>query len=249
MKTFNSPKTILAWLSRLTLTAVVALFVASSVAFAQGDQSDPPCGPFSGLYRTTYGMLRLTRTGNRVRGVYTTRSRNDSSLSGTVRGNVLTGTWVEPDSRGRFRFTLGRDGRSFTGSFTSGEESGGQSSAWNGTCETPIGRETQERITFPPGESSTTLRGQVSVRNSMVYQLRARAGQRMSVRLNWDYPRVRADLRFRIYLPNDSDEVVQGGFDVAEWEGLLPATGDYRIVVHANNTSRVVNYTLEVTVR
>lgn len=133
MQTFISPRTIMAWLSRLTLAMAVTLLVAPSLNFAQGSQS-APCGPFSGVYRTTYGLLRLTRTGDRVSGVYSTRSRNDSRLSGTVQGNILAGTWVEPDGRGRFRFTLNRDGRGFTGSFTSNADEGGQSGAWNGTC-------------------------------------------------------------------------------------------------------------------
>ena len=140
MKTFISPRTIMAWLSCLTLAAAAfALLAAPSRSVAQGGQS-APCGPFSGVYRTTYGLLRLTRTGDRVSGVYSTRSRNDSRLSGTVRGNILAGTWVEPDGRGRFRFTLNSDGRGFTGSFTSNEDEGGQSGTWNGTCAAAGGR-------------------------------------------------------------------------------------------------------------
>ncbi|MDX6385334.1 MAG: hypothetical protein QOK48_2907 [Blastocatellia bacterium] len=91
-----------------------------------------PCGDFSGLYQTDYGPLRLTRTGDQVRGTYTTDSDKDSSISGTVRGNVLSGRWKEPSGKGTLRFTLASNGRSFKGSFApDGESASGE---WDGHC-------------------------------------------------------------------------------------------------------------------
>jgi hypothetical protein len=92
-----------------------------------------PCGNFSGTYQTNYGPLRLTRTGDQVRGAYTTDQGQNSTLSGTVRGNVLSGRWTEPGTKGTFKFTLDSDGRSFTGRFfVDGDPNG--AGEWGGHC-------------------------------------------------------------------------------------------------------------------
>jgi hypothetical protein len=93
----------------------------------------PPCGGFSGVYQTDYGPLRLTRTGDQVRGTYTRGSEKDSTVTGTVRGNVLTGRWTEPSGKGTFRFTLAPDGRSFKGRFGLGGDSK-DAGEWDGHC-------------------------------------------------------------------------------------------------------------------
>jgi hypothetical protein len=92
-----------------------------------------PCGDFSGLYQTDYGPLRLTRTRDQVRGTYTRGSERDSTVTGTVRGNVLNGRWTEPDGKGNFRFTLAPDGRSFKGRFGLGVDSK-DAGEWDGHC-------------------------------------------------------------------------------------------------------------------
>ena len=93
-----------------------------------------PCGNFSGVYLTNYGPLRLTRTGDQVRGSYSSEEGKDSSVTGTVRGNLLTGRWTEPGRRGTFRFTLDPDGSSFTGSFTfDGDRN--EAGEWGGHCQ------------------------------------------------------------------------------------------------------------------
>ena len=92
-----------------------------------------PCGDFSGEYLTHYGPLRLTRTGDQVRGVYTTEDGKDSTVTGTVRGNVLTGRWAEPGRKGTLRFALDPDGRSFTGSFAFDGDAN-EAGEWGGHC-------------------------------------------------------------------------------------------------------------------
>ena len=91
------------------------------------------CGDFSGVYQTDYGPLRLTRTGNQVRGSYRSEQGGNSTVAGTVQGSVLSGTWIEPDGKGTFRFELNSDGRGFTGSF---KNQGDRNVAgdWNGHC-------------------------------------------------------------------------------------------------------------------
>ena len=95
-----------------------------------------PCGNFSGTYDTEFGPLKLTRTGDTVSGSYWWEGAGEPSkatVKGTVRGNVLAGRWVQIDDKGTFKFTLSRDGRGFTGSFTTDGNPEG-SGEWNGTC-------------------------------------------------------------------------------------------------------------------
>ncbi|HEX8458972.1 MAG TPA: hypothetical protein VF656_16885 [Pyrinomonadaceae bacterium] len=100
---------------------------------AQTAPATTACAPFNATYETDYGELKLKRNGNSVRGVYSWEGQDNSTVEGVVQGNVLAGRWVQPDGKGRFRFTLGRDGRSFTGTFTTdgAPDANGQ---WNGTC-------------------------------------------------------------------------------------------------------------------
>ena len=51
----------------------------------------------------------LTQSGNDVSGKY-----EEGEISGTVLGNVLTGTWSQTGSSGSFEFTMSADGLSFT---------------------------------------------------------------------------------------------------------------------------------------
>jgi len=70
--------------------------------------------------------------GDQVRGVYSSAAGKDSTVTGTVRGNVLTGRWREPSGKGTFTFTLDPDGRSFTGSFSA--DGSNEDGEWGGHC-------------------------------------------------------------------------------------------------------------------
>ena len=116
-----------------TFTLVVTIASAAGARSAPPRAQRAPCGNFSGVYDTHYGLLRFTRTGDQVRGSYTTGEGIKGTVSGTVRGNVLAGRWTEPSSKGRFRFMLDPDGRSFTGSFSLDADPN-EASEWGGTC-------------------------------------------------------------------------------------------------------------------
>jgi hypothetical protein len=90
------------------------------------------CGDFSGVYDTQYGLLRFVRTGDQVRGSYTTEEQLKGTLTGTVHGNVLVGQWKETGIKGTLRFTLDHDGRSFTGTFA--VDGDPQVNEWGGHC-------------------------------------------------------------------------------------------------------------------
>ena len=58
-------------------------------------------------------------------------SAQTNTLTGTVAGRTLRGTWKEASSSGRFYFTIATDGSSFKGAYGSGAEP--PTSAWTGT--------------------------------------------------------------------------------------------------------------------
>ncbi|MEC8557425.1 MAG: hypothetical protein VXZ82_20680 [Planctomycetota bacterium] len=72
--------------------------------------------PFDGLWKTTFGSMRLSNEGGRVSGSYYFRGA-DSTLQGEVVGRELKFSYDEPDlgTKGRGVFKLSADGLSFTG--------------------------------------------------------------------------------------------------------------------------------------
>jgi hypothetical protein len=88
---------------------------------------------WAGTWRTDYGAMSLTQTGNMVRGTYAVCG-GSATISGTVSGGTLTGTWNEQmcgNGSGALEFTMSGDGRSFTGKWARG--SGVPTNPWNGT--------------------------------------------------------------------------------------------------------------------
>src|SRR5262249_33353904 len=68
---------------------------SSAIAQAPAVQSG-----FAGTWHTSYGTMRLAQDGTRVHGTYS-YSRG-STIEGEVEGDVLRGTYAEPDgTRGR----------------------------------------------------------------------------------------------------------------------------------------------------
>ena len=84
------------------------------------------------------------------------------------------------------------------------------------------------RVQFQSGQNTAVLRGTVRARQLFCYTLRAREGQRMSVRVT--SPRNNVRLTIEPDLEQDVDPLY-GGYGVARWENNLPADGDYRIMV------------------
>jgi len=94
-----------------------------------------PGGIWEGTWSTTYGMMIWTQTGNQVSGNY---EHSNGHITGTVSGNVLTGTWSEapsyapPDNAGDVQLTISPDGKTFTGGWRF-DSSGSWTMNWNGT--------------------------------------------------------------------------------------------------------------------
>jgi hypothetical protein len=90
---------------------------------------------WTGDWRTSYGMIRLTQQGNgTVTGDY---DWDQGQISGIINGNVLNGTWNEAPSRqaptdaGQLQFTMADDCQSFAGQWRYGS-SGDWSTDWGG---------------------------------------------------------------------------------------------------------------------
>jgi hypothetical protein len=97
------------------------------------------------------------------------------------------------------------------------------------------------RVQFPPGASSTTIKGTLSTDSKARYVVHAGSGQRLKVALS----ALGADYRFFVYAPK-SDEPLNGMGMAFEWNGILPVTGDYVIQVFTDSRDRSVPFQLEI---
>lgn len=92
-----------------------------------------PCEkpPFSisGTFKTQYGPIILRHSGGSVTGTY---YEGKAKVSGSLRGQVLTGTWTQTNSSGDFEFTFSADGSSFDGKWRTKGSSTWQHN-WDGT--------------------------------------------------------------------------------------------------------------------
>lgn len=101
-------------------------------------------------------------------------------------------------------------------------------------------------IRFAPGASSGTVSGAVVRGERDVYTLAARKGQHMEVRVT--SPEDNAV--FQILAPGKDQKALQGagdGDDARTWNGPLPSSGTYRIVV--GGTRGNATYKMTVTIR
>jgi hypothetical protein len=89
---------------------------------------------FTGLWRTSFGPMRLVAEGAEVCGHY--HLGGTASIRGTVEGRKLAFAYVQPDGeRGHGTFELAGDGRSFTGQWSVAEKgrgSGAPGGTWRG---------------------------------------------------------------------------------------------------------------------
>ena len=98
------------------------------------------------------------------------------------------------------------------------------------------------RIKFARGRTTAVEKGSVHRGMSHDYLLKAGEGQNMTLHLATS-----AGVCFDLYSPAMRDQLANCSRD---WEGALPASGDYRInVLPDTTTERTISYTLEVTVR
>jgi len=89
----------------------------------------------------TIGVLTLSQTGSSVTGTFSNNDHGNGILTGTVTGNMLSGTWsmdygYETDS-GSFKFVLSEDSNSFAGTWVAANDKANTLSTtsdfWDGT--------------------------------------------------------------------------------------------------------------------
>ncbi len=106
----------------------------AQVTFSNNAAPPPPPPPtFTGNWTTTwFGAMHLTQTGNQVMGTYAL-CNGAATISGTVTGSTLDGTWTEPcdGGQGRVHVALSADGNSFSGQWGEGTKT--PSVSWTGT--------------------------------------------------------------------------------------------------------------------
>lgn len=106
---------------RVFALSAFVLMLAGTPQLLRAQQADFS-GDWQTYWRTGSAVLSLEQAGDRVTGSY---QPDDGTISGTVEGRVLRGTWEQPGSSGRFVFALSQDEQVLTGRFGNGEY-------WNG---------------------------------------------------------------------------------------------------------------------
>jgi hypothetical protein len=107
------------------------------------------------------------------------------------------------------------------------------------------------RVKFPPGRTTVILKGKTTGGPSesggmdpVVYRLRARAGQQMTLHLT----SAKKNAIFAVLAPRGG-EMPESAIGVKDWSGTLPTPGDYEIMVYPDDEQTDTTYTLEVTIR
>jgi hypothetical protein len=104
----------------------------------------------------------------------------------------------------------------------------------------------QERVTFAPGATSATIKGQIKGDADVDYVVRAAAGQALSVTL-------KASNRsnyFNVLPPGSADVAMHVAQDGQPYTGMLPTDGDYKVRVYlmrnAARRNEVSNFELTI---
>ena len=100
------------------------------------------------------------------------------------------------------------------------------------------------QIAFAPGASSASLKGEIQGMDRDVYPITAKAGQTMRVKVSNKLKLV----LFHIQLPGKNDAYLPKAGeedDATAWEGTLPVSGTYKIIVGAMR-GKDTKYTLDV---
>lgn len=105
------------------------------------------------------------------------------------------------------------------------------------------------RVRFPKGKTSVVLKGRTTGGPSesggmdpITYTFRARKGQRLTLNLTSE----KKNAVFGVYAPGM--DLVEGAQTVNDWNGTLPKTGQYEIIVFPEDEATDTNFTLKITI-
>ena len=104
-----------------------------------------------------------------------------------------------------------------------------------------------ERVKFKKGANSAVVEGSIRGYETVDYVLGARAGQHMNVSLATKH----GSTYFNILAPGENEVAMfNGSVSQNQYEGTLPANGDYKVRVYmmrsAARRNEVANYRLEM---
>jgi hypothetical protein len=106
--------------------------------------------------------------------------------------------------------------------------------------------EEQRRVSFEPGASSATIKGQIKGYDGVDYVLGAKTGQTMHVTLKTS----NAASYFNVLPPGSDTAIGRGDISGNDWTGTLPVDGDYIVRVYlmrsAARRNETASYTLTV---
>ncbi len=105
--------------------------------------------------------------------------------------------------------------------------------------ETGESKPAHRRLQFKRGASSATVQGKVSIALPDTYLVGARAGQVMTVQLTSPHQSV----RFMVMSPTTRNLVAD---NARKWTGTLPETGDYQILIDADERNRTYSMTVSI---
>lgn len=92
---------------------------------------------------------------------------------------------------------------------------------------------------FQRGASSTTVQGNASIALPDTYLVGAREGQVMTVQLTSQ----RKSVRFLVMSPKSTSLIAD---NARSWTGTLPETGDYHIIVDADERGGTYSMTISI---
>ena len=93
---------------------VIAYFAVTPMVMAEDEPKAKSKLTFDGVWRTDYGMMKLTQKDNKVTGYYVYNGER-SIITGTVASRRLTFKYKERVAQGEGQFDLSTDGKSFQG--------------------------------------------------------------------------------------------------------------------------------------
>ena len=105
--------------------------------------------------------------------------------------------------------------------------------------ETGERKPASRRLQFKRGTSSTTVTGKVSIALPDTFLVGARAGQVITIKLTTP----RKSVRFLLMSPTTRNLVAD---NAREWTGTLPETGDYYIIVDADERNSAYSMTISI---
>jgi len=102
----------------------------------------------------------------------------------------------------------------------------------------------KSQIKFAPGADNASLKGEIQGMDRDVYPITAKAGQTMQVKVfnkrKLVLFRIQKPGKGEVYLPKAGEDA-----DATQWEGALPESGTYKIIVGAMRGDDT-SYTLDV---